>query len=142
MPPGGPGIRVCSSCHTGHVVSPHYDSLIAKLMCKGANRGESVARMKRALEEFIIEGVDTTVPFHKVVLDCNEFMKGETTTNFILKNNIMDKLVKSKVKKSLSKKEKLLIVTTAVSQYMSECKDDNSAWVKAGRTESMFEENV
>ncbi len=142
LPPGGPGIRVCSSCHTGHVVSPHYDSLIAKLMCGGSNRNEAIARMKRALEEFIIEGVETTIPFHKVVLDCKEFVNGNTTTNFILKNNIMEKLGKSKSKKSLSKKEKLLIVTTAVSEYMSENKEDSSAWIKAAREELMSNENV
>jgi len=145
LPPGGPGIRVCSSCHTGHVVSPHYDSLIAKLMCRGSNRHEAIARMKRALEEFIIEGVDTTISFHKAVLDCKGFVKGDTTTNFIEKYNILGKLVKGKVHKNgLTKKEKLLIVTTAVSQYTEKNKIDKkpSEWVIAGRQESMSEENV
>ena len=73
LPPGGPGIRVCSSCHTGHVVSPHYDSLIAKLMCSGENRQEAISRMKRALEEFIIEGVETTAPFHIAVLNNKKY---------------------------------------------------------------------
>ncbi len=146
LPPGGPGIRVCSSCHTGHVVSPHYDSLIAKLMCRGSNRAEAIARMKRALEEFIIEGVDTTIPFHKAVLNSKEFVKGSITTSFIEKNKIIEKIGKSKSKKNeLSKKEKLLIVTTAVSQYTEKNKIDKkpSEWVIAGRQESMnHDENV
>ena len=145
LPPGGPGIRVCSSCHTGHVVSPHYDSLIAKLMCRGSNRAEAIARMKRALEEFIIEGVDTTIPFHKVVLDSKEFVKGSITTSFIEENKILERLKKEKPRKNeLSKREKLLIVTTAVSEYTSKNKMDKkpSEWELAGRQESMFDENV
>lgn len=145
LPPGGPGIRICSSCHTGHIVSPHYDSLIAKLMCRGSNREEAIARMKRALEEFIIEGVDTTMSFHKAVLDCKGFAKGDTTTNFIEKYNILEKLKVEKPKKNgLTKKERLLIVTTAISQYRDKGKVEKkpSAWVMAGRQESMQEENV
>ncbi len=145
LPPGGPGIRICSSCHTGHVVSPHYDPLIAKLMCRGSNRNEAIARMKRALEEFIIEGVETTIPFHKIVLNSKAFVKGDTTTNFIDKYDILENLKKEKPKKSeLTKKEKMLIVTTAVSQYVEKNKIEKkpSAWVMAGRQEQMQEENV
>ncbi len=146
LPPGGPGIRVCSSCHAGHVVSPHYDSLIAKLMCRGSNRSEAISRMKRALEEFIIEGVETTIPFHKVVLSNKAFAKGDTTTNFIEKNNILGQLKTKKVKKNgLTKKEKILIVTTAVSQYLDKGKIEKkqSAWVTSARQEQMnSEENV
>jgi acetyl/propionyl-CoA carboxylase alpha subunit len=144
LPPGGPGIRVCSSCHTGHVVSPHYDSLIAKLMCKGSNRAEAIARMKRALEEFIIEGVETTIPFHKAVLNSKAFEKGNTTTSFIEKYNILKNLKPEKSrKKGLTKKEKVLIVTTAVSQYLDNSKEDKpTAWVMAARQESMNSENV
>jgi len=146
LPPGGPGIRVCSSCHTGHVVSPHYDPLIAKLMCRGSNRQEAIAKMKRALEEFIIEGVDTTIPFHKAVLNSKGFTKGDITTNFIEKYNILENLKEEKPKKKeLTKKEKVLIVTTAVSQYLDkgsvEKKSNN--WVTAARQESNnSEENV
>jgi len=144
LPPGGPGIRVCSSCHTGHVVSPHYDSLIAKLMCRGSNRQEAIARMKRALDEFIIEGVETTSSFHKAVLNSKDFAKGNITTDFIEKNKILDKLKQEKsIKQGVTKKEKMLIVTTAVSQYIEKNKIDKkpSEWVIAGRQEQM-EENV
>src|SRR3989338_6579450 len=119
LPPGGPGIRVCSSCYSGHVVSPHFDSLIAKLMCKGTNRQEAIAKMNRALEEFIIEGISTTIPFHKKVLSSKGFMEGDTTTNFIDKYNVVEQLKKEKPKKTgLSKKEKMLIISTAVSKYL------------------------
>jgi len=147
LAPGGPGIRVCSSCHTGHVVSPHYDPLIAKLMCRGSNRNEAIARMKRALEEFIIEGVETTTPFHKTVLNNKKFAKGKFTTHFIDNQKILEKLSKEKPrKKELTKKEKVLIVTTAVSQYTSQNKIEKkpSNWTLAGRQESMMnsKENV
>ncbi len=136
--PGGPGIRVCSSCHTGHNISPHYDSLIAKLMCKGRNREEAIARMKRALDEFIIKGVETTIPFHKAVLNNKNFIRGKISTNFLTENRILEKLKENKKKKSLSKKEKIIIVTTAVSKYFEEkgLREEN-AWVISGRKELM-----
>ena len=147
LPPGGPGIRVCSSCYTGHIVSPHYDSLIAKLMCSGSNRHEAISRMKRALDEFIIEGVDTTISFHKDILNNKKFVKGNVTTDFIIKNKIIENLKKEKPKKNgLTKKEKILIVTTAISQYTEGkgiSKKKPSAWAIAGRQEQMdSEENV
>ncbi|MBU0627963.1 MAG: acetyl-CoA carboxylase biotin carboxylase subunit [Nanoarchaeota archaeon] len=146
LPPGGPGIRVCSSCHAGHVVSPHYDSLISKLMCKGSTRQEAISRMQRALEEFIIEGVDTTIPFHKAVLDSKAFLKGKLTTNFIEKYHILDKLKSEKPKKNgLTKKEKILIVTTAVAKHLdNNSNNKQSAWASAAKYESAnnFEENV
>ncbi|MBW2974652.1 acetyl-CoA carboxylase biotin carboxylase subunit [Candidatus Woesearchaeota archaeon] len=146
LPPGGPGIRVCSSCHTGHVVSPHYDSLIAKLMCTGSNRNEAIARMRRALDEFMIKGVQTTIPFHQLALKCDGFIKGDITTGFIEKNRIMEKLKKMKSKKqNLTKTEKLLIVTTAVSKYMEKGRAGKKpmAWAMAARQEQMrSEENV
>jgi len=145
LPPGGPGIRVCSSCHTGHTISPHYDSLISKLMCDGKTRHEAIARMRRALDEYIIEGVETTIPFHKAVLHNKKFWKGKISTFFIEKNNIIDAIRKQKKtkKKELSKKEKVLIVTTAVSQHLDKKRSTSnnkiSPWVMAGRQELMDE---
>ena len=137
LPPGGPGIRICSSCHSGHVVSPHYDSLIAKLMCKGKNRQEAIARMLRALHEYIIEGVDTTIPLHIAVLKNKEFLRGEVTTNFLRKNKILEKLeVKPEKRKGLSKDEKILIVSTAVSHYLKGRRMPSSRrWAAAHRQE-------
>ncbi|HEX8948945.1 MAG TPA: acetyl-CoA carboxylase biotin carboxylase subunit [Dissulfurispiraceae bacterium] len=83
LPPGGPGVRVDTAAYSGWVVPPQYDSLIAKLIVHGKNREDAVARMKRALDEFIIEGIKTTIPFHKKVFNHPEFLKGNFTTDFI-----------------------------------------------------------
>jgi acetyl-CoA carboxylase biotin carboxylase subunit len=81
--PGGPGVRVDSAAYQGYTVSPHYDSMVGKLIVWGATRQEAIARMKRALEEFVIEGIYTTIPFHLKVLDNAFFRRGEVYTNFI-----------------------------------------------------------
>ncbi|KLU61355.1 biotin carboxylase [Peptococcaceae bacterium CEB3] len=81
--PGGPGVRVDSAAYQGYRIPPHYDSMIGKLIVWGSDRDEAVQRMKRALEEFVIEGVATTIPFHLKVLDNAFFRRGEVYTNFI-----------------------------------------------------------
>lgn len=83
IPPGGPGVRVDSSVYSGYTIPPYYDSMIAKLIVWGNDRTEAIARMKRALREFVIEGVTTTIPFHVKVLNNAFFQKGEVYTNFI-----------------------------------------------------------
>ena len=83
IPSGGIGVRVDSHSYQNYEIPPYYDSMIAKLIVKGKNREEAIARMKRALKEFIIEGVDTTIPFHLKVLDNQDFKKGTIYTNFI-----------------------------------------------------------
>ena len=88
--PGGPGVRVDSHAHVGHVVSPHYDSLIAKLITHGATRDEAIARMKRAASEFVIEGIRTTIPFHLRILDHPRFLTGETDVRFVEEMNLED----------------------------------------------------
>lgn len=85
--PGGPGIRVDTAAYNGYVIPSHYDSLIAKLIVYGKDRDEAIARMKRALDEFIIEGIKTTIPFHKKVLNDPDFLKGNFTTGFLEKMN-------------------------------------------------------
>lgn len=82
-PPGGFGIRVDSAMESGSVVVPYYDSMIAKLITHGRDRQESVARMKRALDEFIIEGIKTTIPLHRRVLDDPGFQEGRVSTTFL-----------------------------------------------------------
>lgn len=86
LPPGGPGIRVDSHAYPGYKVLPHYDSLVAKLICWGRKRSEALNRMKRALNEFIVDGIATTIPFHQKVLNNEAFKKGEVSTNFIKKH--------------------------------------------------------
>lgn len=81
--PGGPGIRVDSSVYQEYTIPPYYDSMIAKLIVWDENRDAAIARMLRALDEFEIEGVKTTIPFHKIVLNNPYFRKGEVYTNFI-----------------------------------------------------------
>jgi len=82
-PPGGPGVRVDSHAYREYYISPHYDSMIAKLIVRGHNRPEAVQRMVRALDEYIIEGVKTTIPFHKWVMQNPTFRRGDFGTNFI-----------------------------------------------------------
>ncbi|MDC8448576.1 MAG: acetyl-CoA carboxylase biotin carboxylase subunit [Nitrospira sp.] len=82
-PPGGFGIRVDSAMESGSVVVPYYDSMIAKLITHGRDRQESAARMKRALGEFVIEGIKTTIPLHRRILDDPDFQKGHVSTTFL-----------------------------------------------------------
>jgi acetyl-CoA carboxylase biotin carboxylase subunit len=81
--PGGLGIRVDAAIESGSVVVPHYDSLIAKLISHGRNRDEAIARMRRALEEFTIEGIKTTIPLHQRIMNDPDFQKGRVSTGFL-----------------------------------------------------------
>lgn len=83
IPAGGIGVRIDSHSYQGYVISPYYDSMIAKLIVHGVDREEAIIRMKRALEEYIIEGVDTTIPFHLQVLENEAYQKGDVYTSFI-----------------------------------------------------------
>jgi acetyl-CoA carboxylase biotin carboxylase subunit len=85
--PGGPGVRVDTAAYNGCVIPTHYDSLVAKLIVYGRDRNEAITRLRRALDEFIIEGIKTTIPFHKKVLNDPDFMKGAVTTGFVEKMN-------------------------------------------------------
>jgi acetyl-CoA carboxylase, biotin carboxylase subunit len=81
--PGGPGVRVDSHLYEGYVVSPHYDSLVAKIIVHAADRPEAIARMRRALGETVIEGIETTIPFHLEMLADPEFVAGRVDTGFV-----------------------------------------------------------
>jgi acetyl-CoA carboxylase biotin carboxylase subunit len=83
--PGGPGVRVDTAAYNGCVIPSHYDSLVAKLIVHGRDRNEALARLRRALDEFIIEGIKTTIPFHKKVLNDPDFLKGDFNTGFVEK---------------------------------------------------------
>lgn len=82
-PPGGFGVRVDSAMESGVMVAPHYDSMIAKVITHGRDRQESIARMRRALDEFVIEGIKTTIPLHKRILSDPDFQKGHVSTTFL-----------------------------------------------------------
>jgi acetyl-CoA carboxylase biotin carboxylase subunit len=81
--PGGPGVRVDTHLFAGYTVPPTYDSLVAKLIVWGATRAEAIARGRRALDELVIEGIQTTIPFHRRVLDERDFITGEVCTDYI-----------------------------------------------------------
>ena len=83
--PGGPGVRVDSAVICNDVVSPYYDSLIAKLIVHAENREAAMARMRRALDEFMIEGIKTTLPLHKRIFDDPVFQKGRISTGYLEK---------------------------------------------------------
>ena len=81
--PGGHGIRVDSHVYAGYTIPPNYDSMIAKLIVSGQSREEVITRMKRALQEFVIEGIKTTIPFHIKLMDNPTFRSGKFTTKFL-----------------------------------------------------------
>ncbi|GGZ36953.1 acetyl-CoA carboxylase biotin carboxylase subunit [Echinicola pacifica] len=81
--PGGRGVRVDSHVYAGYVIPPNYDSMIAKLIVSGQSREEVIVRMKRSLEEFVIDGIKTTIPFHIALLEDEEFKAGNFTTKFL-----------------------------------------------------------
>ncbi|MGA2572579.1 MAG: acetyl-CoA carboxylase biotin carboxylase subunit [Candidatus Methanomethylicaceae archaeon] len=90
--PGGIGIRIDGGIYAGYTIPPFYDSLAVKLLTWGNNRPECIARMRRALNEFVIEGIQTVIPFHKVMMDDEEFIKGHIHTEFIQDRNILDRV--------------------------------------------------
>ncbi|MBI4911785.1 MAG: acetyl-CoA carboxylase biotin carboxylase subunit [Acidobacteria bacterium] len=81
--PGGPGIRVDSAMHQDATIPPHYDSMIAKLIAFGADRTEAIARMRRALDTLVVEGVKTTAPLHRRMLDHADFISGAFSTKWL-----------------------------------------------------------
>lgn len=83
LPPGGPHVRVDSACYSGYLIPPNYDSMIAKLIVRGKNREEAVAIAKRALREFHIGGVSSTIPFHLFMLEDSHFLKADFDLNYI-----------------------------------------------------------
>ncbi len=83
VPPGGPGVRTDSHLYSGYEVPPYYDSLVAKLIVWGKDRMEAIKRAERAASEIIIEGIKTTIPFHRRILANAFFRQGEVYTNFI-----------------------------------------------------------
>jgi acetyl-CoA carboxylase biotin carboxylase subunit len=81
--PGGHGVRIDTHVYAGYVIPSNYDSMIAKLIVTGRTRQQAIERMKRALDEFIIEGVNTTIPFHRQLMDHPDYISGNYTTKFM-----------------------------------------------------------
>jgi acetyl-CoA carboxylase, biotin carboxylase subunit len=88
--PGGPGIRVDSHAYQRYKIPPYYDSLVGKLIAHGRTRDEAIARLTRALNEFIIEGIKTTIPFHQKLIARKEFVDGQFDTGFLERINLME----------------------------------------------------
>ena len=81
--PGGHGVRLDTHVYSGYIIPPFYDSMIAKLITTAQTREEAINKMKRALDEFIVEGIKTTIPFHKKLMNDPEFINGNYTTKFM-----------------------------------------------------------
>ena len=127
--PGGPGIRIDSCIHAGYSIPPYYDSMIAKLCARAMTREETIARMRRAITEYVIIGVKTTLPLQYAVMNSPEFIAGNTHTHFLQDPEIMRYLTRY-MRESETRmnqlgaplkqgKEKTIAVTAAVSAYMS-----------------------
>lgn len=81
--PGGHGVRLDTHVYSGYVIPPYYDSMIAKLITTAQTREEAILKMKRALDEFVIEGIQTTIPFHRQLMDHPDYLAGNYTTKFM-----------------------------------------------------------
>lgn len=130
---GGPGVRVDSGVHVGYHISPYYDSMISKLSVWGRDRDEAIARMKRALYEYVVVGVTTNIPFHKAVLRHEAFRSGNLTTHFIDDYNILDdvkRVVEEDAEKGATlasalddREHKVAAISAAVGAYVNAAKD-------------------
>jgi acetyl-CoA carboxylase biotin carboxylase subunit len=114
--PGGPGIRVDSALYAGYKIPVFYDSLIAKLAVWGVDRNEAILRMKNALDEFIIEGVKTTIPYHKKILEDDYFKKGKIHTGFIHERMKDFDIYEGNY-------EEIAAITAAISTYLNDKKE-------------------
>jgi len=105
FPSGGQGVFLHSFLHQGQEIYPYFDSLLAKIVATGKTRKEAIGKMNRALDEIIIQGVETTIPFFKLLLKDKDFIKGNFNTNFIEKSGIMkDLMLKPYLKKKIEEK--------------------------------------
>jgi acetyl-CoA carboxylase biotin carboxylase subunit len=88
--PGGFGVRVDTHAYAGYEIPPYYDSLVAKLIVKAKTRDEAVDKMYHTLDEFIVEGIHTTIPFHKKLMKNEQFRSGDFDTKFVEQFNFKD----------------------------------------------------
>ncbi len=116
--PSGPGVRVDTYLYPGCTVSPYYDSLMAKLVTWGETFEESRQRMQMALSDFYIEGVDTSIPLYKTILDSKEFIKGDLSTDFLERFKILDRLRDNIKKGVLNKTDAALAAAIIHSEFL------------------------
>ncbi|ASN05286.1 acetyl-CoA carboxylase biotin carboxylase subunit [Virgibacillus necropolis] len=91
LPPGGFGVRIDSAAYPEYTIPPYYDSMIAKLITYGPTRKDAINSMRRALDEFVVEGVYTTIPFHRLIMEHKVFKDGDFNTKFLEENPILEK---------------------------------------------------
>jgi acetyl-CoA carboxylase biotin carboxylase subunit len=139
--PTGPGVRVDTGVYSGFEITPYYDSLIAKLVCWGESRGEAILRMRRALEEYRIMGVKTTIPFHQRIMDSHRFLAGNFDTRFVEERFSLEQMEEHKADQS----EIAAILATLAAhrraqhnaQIVQRGERDTSNWKWVGRYERM-----
>ncbi|MBP2044891.1 acetyl-CoA carboxylase biotin carboxylase subunit [Methanobacterium aggregans] len=128
--PGGTGVRVDSGVYMNYTIPPYYDSMISKLIVWGRTRNEAIARMKRALSEYVILGVKTTIPFHKSMMNNIHFRQAQLHTHFVDEHKqeiaenmekvlIADKEMEARLKSTFLPSKKIAAVSGAVSNYMA-----------------------
>jgi len=129
--PGGPGIRVDSGIHMGYTIPPNYDSMIAKLCAWDSTRGEAIRRMRRAISEYIIMGIKTTLPLHYAIMNNPQYIEGNTHTHFLQEEHILSTLERYKrdeetrmltLAGSFDQGKKVAAITVAVNQYLQQQK--------------------
>jgi len=129
--PGGPGIRVDSGIHMGYMIPPNYDSMIAKLCAWDSTRTEAIMRMRRAISEYIILGIRTTLPLHYAIMNNEQFMEGNTHTHFLQEEHILSTLDRYKrdeearmqtLAGSFDQGKKVAAITAAVNMYLAQKK--------------------
>jgi acetyl-CoA carboxylase biotin carboxylase subunit len=135
--PQGPGVRNENGVYAGYTVPVFYDPMLSKLVCHAATRSEAIARMKRALREYRVEGIDTTIPFFTAVMDHPDFQAAKFDTGFI--DRMLPELT---LERSGDGQLEAAIVAAAIlafeeSQQVRLPEDDNSRWKLAGRTDAV-----
>jgi len=130
--PGGPGIRVDSGIHMGYTIPANYDSMIAKLCAWDSTRGDAIKRMRRAISEYIILGIKTTLPLHYAIMNNQQFVEGNTHTHFLQEEHILSTLDRYKrdeetrmqtLAGSFDQGKKVAAITVAVNQYLQQKKE-------------------
>ncbi|MBE9504677.1 MAG: acetyl-CoA carboxylase biotin carboxylase subunit [Proteobacteria bacterium] len=110
--PGGPGVRIDGCVYKDYVIPPYYDSMIAKLICSGMTWEEAISRMRRSLDEFVVRGVKTTIPFHYKIMTDEEFQKGEFDTGFLdRRQDLLD------YKEHRSRTDLVIAISAAIAAY-------------------------
>ena len=130
--PGGPGIRIDSGIHMGYTISPIYDSMISKLCAWDRTRPDAIRRMRRAISEYIILGVKTTLPLHYAIMNNQQFIEGNTHTHFLQEEHILSTLDRytrdeetrmQTLAGSFQQGKKIAAISAAVNLYLQQKKD-------------------